>query len=323
MPVLLVSLPAEQLERVLPYREEIERLAPAGMRVVMTHDRQEIEALLADVEIVAGGLPPELLARSHHLRWYQQWGAGADWLLKHPDALPEQAVLTNMSGLHAVQISEQILAYLLAFARALPLAFRAQREHQWRPAGWNELFELPGKTMLLLGLGGIGGRTARMAAALGMHVIGVRSHPTQPVEGVSELYGPEKLPELWSRADFVVLTIPLTPETRCIINRQVLRAMKPGAYLINIGRGGLVDEEALIEALQNGWIAGAGLDVFAREPLPPDSPLWGMPNVIITAHYAGRTPHHERGAMAIFLDNLQRYTAQQSLRNVVDRQRGY
>lgn len=323
MPTLLICLPQDRIAGVQPYRAELERLAPASMRVVLTADRQEAASLIEDVEILGGGLPPELLARAVHLRWYQQWGAGADWLLAHGESLPPGAVLTNMSGIHAVPISEHILSYILAFARNLPGAWRAQQEHSWRPAGWGEIYELPGKTLLLLGLGGIGSRVALICSALGLHVLGVRNHPSRPVEGVAELYGPQKLPELWPRADFTALTLPLTPATRGLVGEKELRAMKASSYLMNIGRGALIDEPALIRALQAGWIAGAGLDVFEHEPLPADSPLWDMPNVIITAHYAGRTPLYEQRAMEVFLDNLKRYTARQPLRNVVDREQGY
>jgi phosphoglycerate dehydrogenase-like enzyme len=322
MTILLLSLPADRLPLVEPYRDELVRLVP-DMKVLFTADKGEIERALDEVEIIAGIVPAELLSRAKHLRWFHQWGAGADWLLNRPEGLPAGVVLTNMSGLHAVQISEQIMGYILAFARNLHQAFRAQYEHRWRPAEWNELFELPGKTMLLLGLGGIGARTAQVASALGMNVLGVRSHPENMVEGVSHMYGPECLPELWPLADIVVLALPLTPKTRGLIGRSELHAMKPSAYLINIGRGALVDEPALIDALQQGWIAGAGLDVFAREPLPADSPLWDIDNVIITAHYAGRSPRHEEGAMAILIDNLKRYSTHMPLRNVVDPERGY
>lgn len=322
MPILLLSLPTDRLALVEPYRAELVRLVP-DMKVIITADKAEIERVLDDVEIIAGIVPAELLTRAKRLRWFHQWGAGADWLLNRPERLPTGVMLTNMSGLHAVQISEQIMSYILAFARNLHRAIRAQQEHRWRPAEWDELFELPGKTMLLLGLGGIGERTAQVAAALGLHVLGVRNHPERAVAGVSHIYGPESLPELWPVADFVVLALPLTPMTRGLVGQNELRTMKPSAYLINIGRGALVDEPALINALQQGWIAGAGLDVFAKEPLPADSLLWNMDNVIITAHYAGRSPHHEAGAMAILLDNLQRYSAHLPLRNVVDPQRGY
>ena len=184
-------------------------------------------------------------------------------------------------------------------------------------------FELAGKTMLLIGVGAIGERTAKVAAAMGVHVLGVRRDSARTTPYVDEMYGPDQLLSILPRADFVVLTVPLTRETRGMIGAQELQAIKPSAYVVNIGRGGTIQEGALIRALQEGWIAGAGLDVFETEPLPSDSPLWDMENVIVTAHYAGLTPHYEERAMAIFVDNLERYCAGKPMRNVVDKRVGY
>ncbi len=177
--------------------------------------------------------------------------------------------------------------------------------------------------MLLVGVGAIGERTAQVAAAFGMRVWGIRRDPAQAVAGVEAMFGPERLLELLPGADFVVLTVPLTQETRGMIGPDQLRAMKPSAYLVNIGRGATIQTEALIQALREGWIAGAGLDVVDPEPLPPDSPLWDMQNVILTCHYSGMTPRYHERAFAIFLDNVQRYSTGQPLRNIVDKQLGY
>lgn len=185
------------------------------------------------------------------------------------------------------------------------------------------MFELAGTTLVLIGVGAIGERTAAMAAALGMRVLGVRRDPTLGAPGVTAMFGPDRLPELLPQADFVVLTVPLTHETQGMIGERELHAMKPTACIVNIGRGGTIREDALITALREGRIAGAGLDVFETEPLPEDSPLWDMDNVIITSHYAGATPHYDARAMAIFVDNLRRYRAGEPLRNVVDKRLGY
>lgn len=303
-------------------RATIAALAP-DMQLVITDNADEIEAVLPEVEIATGHVPPDLLARMPKLRWYQQWGAGADWLLRHPEIAARDFILTNASGIHAIQISEHILALMLAFARRLPQAMRAQWRGDWERQPRERLFELAGKTLLLIGLGAIGSRTAQVAAALGMRVLGVRRNPAGPIPGVEQIVGPDRLLGILPLADFVVLTIPLTPETRHLIGEQELRAMKPSAYIFNIGRGGTIDEAVLIRALREGWIAGAGLDVFEKEPLPADSPLWQMENVIITAHYAGATPHYNERALGVFLDNLRRYRAGEPLRNVVDKSLGY
>lgn len=292
-------------------------------QVIVTRDPHQIEAVVDDLEIVVGWLSPELLRNIPHLRWYQQWAAGADWLMQYPDLIEHEFILTNGSGVHAVCISEQIFAFLLAFARGLPAAYRAQREGVWSPARGESLFELAGKTMLLLGLGAIGKRTAQVALAMGMRVIGIRRNPFTPVWGVEKIGGPNQLLDFVPEADVVVSALPLTRETKNFVSRAALQRMKPSAYLISIGRGGVVDQAALIEALQSGSIAGAGLDVFETEPLPATSPLWKMDNVIITAHYAGATPRYNERAMAIFLDNLRRYLAGETLRNVIDKKLGY
>jgi phosphoglycerate dehydrogenase-like enzyme len=304
-----------QLDRV--------REAAPDMRLVVTPDAGEMAAVLDDVEIATALVPARLLVRAPRLRWFQSWGAGADGLLSQPGVMEAGFILTSTSGIHPIQMTEHVLALLLAFARRLPEALAAQREHSWRHMENAEVFELAGKTLLLVGLGAIGRRTAQVAAGLGMRVVAIRRAAAGPLDGVERVAGVEALPELLPEADFVVLLAPLTPETRGMIGEAQLRLMKRDAYLINVGRGGLVDEAALAAGLAAGWIAGAGLDVFAVEPLPADSPLWDLPNVIITGHYAGVSPAYDDRAFAVFLDNLRRYRAGQPLHNVVDKRLGY
>ncbi len=295
------------------------------MQLLVTEDRDEMEAALDDIEIAACQFPRDLLLRARNLRWYQQWAAGANWLLRYPEAAEMDFVLTSASGVHAIPISEHIFALLLAFARMIDQSVRCQTRGEWMPDEQKKknVFELAGKTMVLIGVGAIGERTARVATAFGMRVLGVRRNPDRGAAGVEAMFGPDRLLDVLPEADFVVITVPLTEETRGMIGERELRAMKPTAYLVNIGRGGTVDESALVRALEEGWIAGAGLDVFETEPLPEDSPLWRMENVIVTAHYAGFNPHYDERAMAIFLDNLRRYRAGEPLRNVVDKKLGY
>ena len=320
---MTILLLREQLEALTAGdRATLANLA-SDMQLVVTDDPAQIEAALPEVEIAAGHLTPALLGRAPQLRWYQQWGAGADWLMRHPEIAARDFTLTNASGVHSIQISEHILAFLFAFARRLPEAVRAQERREWQRQGHDDVFELAGKTLLLIGVGAIGERTACVAAALGMRVLGIRRSSSAPVPCVEQICPPECLHEWLPQADFVVLTVPLTPETRGMIGERELGLMKPTAYIVNIGRGGTIDEAALIAALREGRIAGAGLDVFEKEPLPSDSPLWELPNVIITAHYAGVTPAYNERAMAIFLDNLRRYKAGEPLRNVVDKTLGY
>ena len=303
---------------------QVKETAPGDASVVITRDSDEIQAMLDDIEVAAGWFPADLLPQASSLRWLQQWSAGADWLLRHPKAAKADFVLTSTSGIHAIQITEHIFAFLLALARELPQALEAQRHRRWIPQDeHNRLFELARKTMLLIGVGAIGERTAQVATALGMHVLGVRRDPTVGARGVETMFGPDDLLDLLPQADFVIVTVPLTEETRGMIAERELRAMKPRSFIVNVGRGGTIKEEALIEALREGSIAGAGLDVFETEPLPSDSALWGFDNVIITSHYAGITPHYHGRALAVFLENLERYVAGKPLRNVVDKELGY
>jgi phosphoglycerate dehydrogenase-like enzyme len=318
--IILIGLEAERVTE--EQLEEIRRAAP-DRRVVRTQDQSEIESMVDEIEIVVGHLPRELFARATKLRWMQQWGAGADWLMNHPEVVEMDFVLTSASGVHAIPITEHIFAFLFSLGRGFHKAMRGQVERKWRKIQSDDLYELPDKTMLLIGVGAIGEQTAKIAAALNMRVIGVRRDPSVGAEGVDQMVGNDQLLDVLPEADFVVLTVPLTAETEGMIGERELHAMKQSAYIINIGRGKTIDQDALIRALQEGRIAGAGLDVTDPEPLPEDSPLWDLENVIITAHYSGLTPHYNERAMEIFMDNLQRYQAGEELRNVVNKNLGY
>jgi phosphoglycerate dehydrogenase-like enzyme len=320
MPTLLISLEPGTLsdEQIA----QVKQAAP-GMDLLLTRDKEKIEAALDDIVIATGWISRELIPRAPKLRWFQQWSAGTEWLLDMPPVREHPFKLTNASGVHAINIGEHIFAFLLAFARGFPAAARIQQSGTWKKVEQAQLFELEGKTMLLVGVGAIGLRTAQLAQAFGMRVIGVRRNPEKKAAAIDRMVGPDDLPAVLPEADFVVITVPLTEETRQMIAEAELKAMKPSAYLVNIGRGKTVDEAALVEALEAGRLAGAGLDVFAEEPLPEDSPLWKMQNVIITCHYSGVTPMYNRRAFGIFLDNLKRFQAGEPLRNLVNKELGY
>jgi phosphoglycerate dehydrogenase-like enzyme len=320
MTTLLINLEPDRLTET---QLALVRSAAPDMKVRMTRDLDEIEAMLKDVEIAVGGLPHNMFDRASNLRWLQQWGAGADWLLRTPEAVHHDFVLTSASGVHAIPISEQIIGYLLTFARGLHRAICAQTRREWHRETKQSLFELTGKTMVLVGVGAIGERTAEIAVALGMRVLGVRRDARLEIPNIEAMYSPAQLLDILPQADFVVLTVPLTQETRGMIGERELRAMKPSAYIVNIGRGATIQQDVLVQALQEGWIAGAGLDVFTPEPLPQDSPLWGMENVIVTGHYAGMTPEYDNRALEILLENLRRYRTRQTLINIVDKKLGY
>lgn len=320
MNTLLVSLDPEQLPAAA--RERIAQIVP-DMRLLLTREWEEIEPALEQIEIAAGWMPRERIFKMPRLRWFQQWGAGADWLMEHPRAVDAEWQLTNTAGIHAIQISEHIFAMLLALARRLPEAMARQAAGEWWSAPGESLFELAGSEMLLIGVGAIGARTARLADAFGMTVRGIRRDPSRSVEGVRTMHPPEALHDLLPTSDFLVLAAPYTHETHHLIGMSELALMKEDATLVNVGRGAIVDEAALIEALQQGRIGGAALDVFEEEPLPDDSPFWSLDNVLITGHYSGATPHYHARALEIFLDNLERYRAGRPLRNLVDKALGY
>lgn len=261
------------------------------------------------------------LAAFPNFKWHQQTGAGADWLLRYPEVAGSSVLLTNASGVTAIPIAEHILALMFSLARRIPRFVKAQQQHEWYPRG--RLVELDGATLGIIGLGAIGEKTAEKARGLNMKVIGLRRSPEKSSPHVDKMLGPDGLHELLEEADWVVLTTAMTPETLGMIGEPELRAMKESAHLINISRGEVVDEEILTRALEEGWIAGAGLDVFEREPLPVDSPLWDLRNVLVTAHFAGFTLKYGDKVTEIINDNIHRYVNGESLNNIIDKELCY
>ncbi|MBN1246588.1 MAG: D-2-hydroxyacid dehydrogenase [Anaerolineae bacterium] len=275
-----------------------------------------------EVVMLPWGLPQETVERVLGLpsvRWVQTMTAGIDHALR---ALPpgREVVITNASGVFDVPIAEMVLTYILTMAKRIPEFLAQQREKNWHLL---RLREVAGLTVGIVGLGGIGGEIAARCQALGMTVVATRRHPERGGRGVDRVLGSDQLYELLAMADYVVVATPLTEETRGLIDAEALRQMRPDAVLINIARGAIVDEAALVAALQEGIIGGAALDVFEQEPLPPSSPFWGMPNVLVTPHNSWSTPQLRTREAALFLDNLARYVHGQPLRNVVDQDRGY
>lgn len=268
--------------------------------------------------------PPmdELLSEAKSLRWLHHRGAGIDSIAV-PRLLASDVVVTNGSGNHAPNIAEHVLSLLLAFARQLPQLIRAQSRKSWAPPSGERVFELSGQTLAIIGCGAIGQELAWRAASLGLHVIGVKRERTALPRGVSELVTLDRLDGVLSQVDHVVLALPLTAQTRGLMDAARLRRLKPGAYLYNVGRGPLVDQDALVEALRSGHLAGAGLDVTDPEPLSADSPLWDLPGVVITAHSAGLTPRSYDRFEALLLENLRRFSTGEPLLNVVDKFAGY
>lgn len=330
--VSLVELADSQLERL--------RAVSPRLEIHVHESSAPLPAELCDrVEIVlGGGGPVRDIAQFPRLKWVQNRGAGVDGFMKHP-VWNSDVMITTASGIHLTPIAERALAMMLAFRAQLPQLWRHKQQKEWPEDRW-AIFTNPnlrGSTLGIVGYGAIGGELARLADALGMRVLALnRSGQRRPMTGYLEprlgdramriperIYAADELAELLPECDHVVMLAPLTPATRQTFDADAFARMKSTAYFYNYGRGGLVDEAAMIAALRSGQIAGAGLDVFAREPLPADSPLWDMPNVIISPHIGGMTADYNDRVVALFAENLRRYLDGQPLLNLVDRERGY
>lgn len=285
-------------------------------------DQAPDAALLADCDALMGYYPTELLAKLPRLRWLQVPCAGVERYCAGVFA-DDSVVLTNCAGAFGVAIAEYMVTGLLMLMRLMPAYMANQREKVWRCMG--ECRSIYGSVITVVGMGDIGRRFAHVAKAMGATVRGVRRSPAAPVEDFDEVYTSADLARAVEGADAVALCLPATAQTRGMVSRKVLARMRPDALLVNCGRGVTVDEAALVEALQQGRLGGAVLDVAAVEPLPADSPLWSMPNVIVTPHISGHDddPVNYQFIFGIFRDNLQRFLTGQPLQHVVDRTRGY
>ncbi|PLS17665.1 hydroxyacid dehydrogenase [Bacillus sp. M6-12] len=305
------------------HMDEIKGIVPEW-DIIAGKDSSSWQNHLMDAEIIAGwkkGIDQQCLLSDSPLRWVQSWSAGVNSLpLKELAA--RNIYLTNASGVHAYPISETIFALMLSLTRKIHAYVRNQQSKTWNHSGMK--LEIHEKTIGIIGVGAIGRETAKIAKAFGMNVIGIR-HSGQSEQNVDEMYNVQELDAILPRCDYVVITLPLTDETRHLIGEKQFNIMKPSSFLINIGRGEIVVEKDLIEALSEGQIAGAGLDVFTVEPLEQDSPLWEMENAIITPHTAGSTEHYNKRVIEnIFIPNLKRYIQGESLTiNLVDYLKGY
>lgn len=305
------------------------------------HNADEVATALADhpgVEVLyTFDLPSSALELAPRLRWLQLHSAGANHLLDHP-IMKSDVAITTVSGIHATPIAEYVFASILAYRWRVPLWTHCQREAQWPSGRWGLYArpELRDSTLGIVGYGSIGREVGRIGKAFGMQVLALRRSAGRTKEGYTSertgdatgsiparFYGPDALHKMLSECDYVVVSVPLTPETVGLIGPEELKAMKSSAYLVNIARGPIVDEAALAQAIKKGWIAGAGLDVFEEEPLPADSPLWALENLLISPHVAGFTPRYDERATALFAENLERYLSGKTLLNLVDKTRGY
>lgn len=297
------------------------------MKVVHLPDYKGLEAELPDTDIFVGwSLRPEQFALAKKLKWIHATAAGVNQLM-YEGVRRSSVVVTNSRGVMTIPMAEHTLGLILALARRIPSAVQHQAQKHWAQQDiWNEQpppTEINGRTLLVVGYGAIGQELGRRARALGMRVVGVKRDPSSGTEHADAVVGSDRLREVLGEADFVVLATPVTPETEHAFGQQEFEAMKESAHFINVGRGTLVETGALIKALQKKKIAGAAIDVAEQEPLPPESPLWSAPNLLITPHLSAASERLWHRHAALLLDNLNRYFKGQELRNVVDKQRGY
>lgn len=331
--LLTHAFPSPRLEEIKALSPEITlEVAPMQLGQTWPTDR----TTQAEVMYAIGGVPWP--GQAPRLRWIQVHWAGVDHLMKQP-IWESQILISNASGVHAVNMGQYVMAQLLAWAHRVPRWLHYQRKGEW-PDKRAEKFtpdELRGRTLGILGYGSIGREIARLAKPFGMKILVTKRDAKSlndnefAVPGTGDplaelpdrIYPPEATRSMVAECDYVVITLPLTAKTHHLFDEEMFKAMKPSAFLVNVGRGNIVDENALIKALKKGWIAGAGLDVFEVEPLPASSPLWGMENVIISPHTSGMTPAYEDRVFTLFLTNLRRYLTGERPLNLVERERGY
>lgn len=297
---------------------ELRRARPdlaAAFRTANVFD--ELVARLPEAEVLwAYDFPPELFVHAPRLRWFQVMGAGVDHLIGRTE-IPDELIITNVKGVFGRSMAEYALTYMLAHSQRIVQVREQQARSEWVQ------FEpglLRGKTVGIVGLGSVGREVAQLCNAVGLRVLGARRTAGE-VEHVERVYTTEQLDAMLPECDFLILCVPRTPETTGLMSRERYQRMKATSVVINMARGSLTPEPDLVEAIEQGWIAGATIDVFETEPLPPESPLWALPNVYITPHISG--VNRPADLIPPFLANLDRYLAGQTLDNVVDLRRGY
>ncbi|HVC54514.1 MAG TPA: D-2-hydroxyacid dehydrogenase [Stellaceae bacterium] len=306
-------------------RAWVERLAAVSpeLDIIAPETMEGAEQAIAMAEAAYGTIPPALLKRAEKLRWLQAPQAAPPAGYYYRELIEHPVAITNFREIYNDHIGAHVMAFVLAFARGLHVYLPQQQRREWKKQPERRVVHLPEATALIVGVGGIGAEVARLASAFGMRVIGVDERRAAPPPGVTELHRAAALDALLPQADFVILTVPHTPETEGLMNRARFQRMKKSAYFINIGRGMTTRLDDLVAALEAGEIAGAALDVFEQEPLPAGHKLWTMPGVMITPHTAGHGPYLEERRFEVLSDNCRRFLAGQPLRNLVDKARWF
>jgi phosphoglycerate dehydrogenase-like enzyme len=322
MPTVLMLPP--QTDTTRGWAARLATAVPA-LEVVVAETEADAARAVVEAEAAFGTISPALLARAGRLRWLQAPQAAPPAGYYTRELIEHPVVVTNFREIYNDHIAAHIMAFVLAFARGLHLYLPRQLRREWRPESLETggVLHLPETTALIVGVGGIGAETARLCAAFGMQVMGVDARRRDAPPGVLKLDGPDALDSLLPLADFVILTVPHTPETEGFMHRARFARMKRTAFFVNIGRGLTTRLDDLVAALRAGELAGAALDVFEQEPLPADHPLWTLPNVLITPHTAGHGPYLDERRFEVLLDNARRFLASQPLRNVVDKARWF
>ena len=311
-----LALREEHIKKIQAVDTSIEIVA------VGASSQNEIERQLVDAEIIAGSprVLPSSFKNARELKWIHSFSAGMERVLT-PEVVSSQILVSNSSGIHAIPIAEHVLGFMLIFTRKFYDTFCKQQQKIWEKN--QDITELRDKVVLIVGLGRIGLQAAKLVSCVGAKVIAVDQADKEKPKFVAELYSADQFGEALPKADFVVLCLPYTQETHHFFGMEKFRMMKNTAVLINIGRGGVVHEKELIEALQNKIIGGAALDVTEEEPLPPESPLWEMENVVITPHHSGWSEKYMDRAIDLFCIHLKAYLTGQPLPNLVDKEKGY
>ena len=297
------------------------RSAFAAIDLIIPTSLDDALAVMPEIDIIFGGMSREMFKRAERLKWVQTWGAGVDGMM-YPEFVHSEVLLTSAKGTVGVHLSEHAMALLLGLTRGIARAIRTSDWNERMPirhASW----ELIDKTMGIVGLGGTGQHVAVRAHAFGMKIIAVDAELVDVPDCVSACWPMDRFCDLLSASDIVVVCCPLTKETHGLFDRVAFGKMQSHALLINVTRGKIVDEGALLAALENGQIAGAGLDVTPQEPLPDDHPLWRMPNVIVTPHTAGGSPNRQDRTVNLFCENLRRFRKGEDMLSVIDKQKGY
>jgi len=306
--------------------KHIEQIRAAGKNInlITTRDNGEISKNIADAEVILGSIDDNLFAQAKELKWMQTFAAGVENMSKELKEHP--CLVSNMQRIYAPVISETAIGLLLSLTRGLAqvsIPAFAQRKYMY-PGDETPLVDLYGKTIGIVGMGGIGSETARrLHYGFKMRVLATDAKPLPKPDFVEELRDPTWFMEMVPQVDVLMSAAPLTPVTKQMFNSSVFNSMKPGAYFINVSRGGLVDQDALVKALKEKRIQGAGLDVTTPEPLPADSPLWTCPNLVITPHNSGNAPVRQERLVALVTENVRRYSNGLPLKNIVDKVKGY